>query len=118
MTALNYDYDEHNDTMTIEDIRYSGEVFRQLGGMLPVGRLLKLVDRGNGTLTIQDMSIGAETIKPSSMGEDWQIKHEATPELRERALDMALRTDGQQSSANGIIWTAEKYIDYILRGEK
>lgn len=52
MEKLKFEYDEQNDTITIEGIKYSGEIFRQLGGMLEVGALFQLMERENGVLTI------------------------------------------------------------------
>lgn len=49
---LKFSYDTDGDVITIEGIHYSGEVFRQLGGLLPAGEIFKLVKRSDGILTI------------------------------------------------------------------
>jgi hypothetical protein len=40
------------DVLEIEGIRYAGEIFRQFGGLLPVGRYFKLTAREDGVLTV------------------------------------------------------------------
>jgi hypothetical protein len=46
---------------------------------------------------------------------NWQVKHYATPELRERAMDMALRTPGLHGRED-VLFYAQKYVDFILGG--
>lgn len=50
---LEIKYDKQEDTLTIEGIKYSGEVFRNLGFWMPVGMKFMLVKRDNGVVTIQ-----------------------------------------------------------------
>lgn len=46
-------------------------------------------------------------------------KDKREAEFRAQALDMALRTcNGQVAHANDVIWTAQKYVDYILKGQE
>jgi hypothetical protein len=53
---LSSHYDEKDDVLVINGIRYSSDVFRQFGGMLPVGAEFKLMNREDGVLTIQNLS--------------------------------------------------------------
>lgn len=41
------------DILTIEGIKYAGEMFRQLGGMLPIHSMFELVAREDGVLTVR-----------------------------------------------------------------
>jgi hypothetical protein len=50
--ALAYTYDRETDVMTIEGIRYSGALLRELG-VLPVGKLIRVVAREDGVLTLR-----------------------------------------------------------------
>lgn len=45
-------YDAEQDVMTIEGIRYSGELFRELGFSAQVGQLLRVVERTDGVVTL------------------------------------------------------------------
>jgi hypothetical protein len=56
LPKLSAHFDTPTDVLTIAGIRYHGEVFRQLGGALPVGAEFKLVNREDGVLTIQNLS--------------------------------------------------------------
>lgn len=49
---LVFSYDEAADVLTVEGIKYAGDVFRQMGGMLEVGALFTLTARENGVLAI------------------------------------------------------------------
>jgi hypothetical protein len=49
---LTYEYDEAKDVMTIEGVRYSGFLLRQLGA-IPVGKLIRIVSRDDGVLTLR-----------------------------------------------------------------
>ena len=45
--------DDFFDAITICGVRYSGDLFRQLGGLLPIGKKFRLIDRKNGVITIE-----------------------------------------------------------------
>lgn len=49
---------------------------------------------------------------------EWKVERQATPELREKALDMAIRTMEKSDHANNVIWSAERYLNYILKGDQ
>lgn len=50
---LDFSYDESRDQMTIEGVRYSGALFRDLGAGLPIGRWFRIVHRApDGNLII------------------------------------------------------------------
>ena len=55
MATLSYDYDYLNDVMTIEGIRYSGDVFRGLGleKQIPVGSRIFLDGRRDGVIWLR-----------------------------------------------------------------
>lgn len=44
--------DDQRDTVTINGICYSQEVFRQLGGMLPERKPFQIIRREDGCLTV------------------------------------------------------------------
>jgi len=50
--TLAYSYDRVADVMTIEGVKYSGELLRQLG-VIPVGSLIRVVGRQDGVLTLR-----------------------------------------------------------------
>jgi hypothetical protein len=53
--TLNVMYDPNTDILTIEGMRYAGDIFRSFS-MLSVGRVLKIEDRsGDGTITVTDL---------------------------------------------------------------
>lgn len=49
---MNINYSLQSDVVEIEGIRYAGEVFRQVGSFLPIGRYFKLMQREDGVVTI------------------------------------------------------------------
>lgn len=51
--VLQFKYDPQQDVLRIEGIVYGGEVFRQLGGMMPLGTTFRLAKREDGTITIK-----------------------------------------------------------------
>lgn len=53
MDTLKIDYDQRNDTVTIEGVTYAGIVFRELGKFMPLGQLFRLVNREDGVVTIE-----------------------------------------------------------------
>lgn len=57
MTTLQFDYDKENDILTVEGIRYSGVLFRQLGETLPVGNAFVIEARADGVLCIRDLRL-------------------------------------------------------------
>lgn len=95
MSALQFEYDIVDDVLTIEGVRYSGELFRGLGA-LDVGGLFQIQDRKDGVLTLYEID---------------------NAELRLQVLDMALQTPGVQGR-DDIQFTAEHYLNYILKGEQ
>ena len=48
---LQFSYDETNDVLTVEGIRYSGELFRTLG-FGAIGSVLRLVERKDGVVVM------------------------------------------------------------------
>lgn len=58
MNELYVSHDTNHDVLTIEGIAYAGEVFRQLGGMLPVGATFQLRSRADDVITIVTEGIG------------------------------------------------------------
>ena len=52
MERLNFSYDPVNDILTVEGIKYSGEMFRMLGFQLMVGGHFSLDERYDGILTV------------------------------------------------------------------
>lgn len=51
---LNYQYDAQTDVLTIEGIRYSGTLFRQLGGLLPLHTQFVITSRGDGVIVLEE----------------------------------------------------------------
>lgn len=52
---LQFSYDDAADALTVEGIRYAGDMFRMLGGMMPVGEKFEIVARTNGVLTVKSI---------------------------------------------------------------
>lgn len=57
-TGLAIDYDGVSDIVTIEGIRYAGELFRQFGSVMPLNTPLKIIERTDGVLAIAQMEPG------------------------------------------------------------
>lgn len=57
MSTLQFQYDQQTDILTIEGIRYSGEMFRQLGGVLPEGNAFVVEARADGVLCVRDLRL-------------------------------------------------------------
>jgi hypothetical protein len=55
---LNFSYDELADIMEIEGIRYSGELFRQFGRVMPLHTPLKIISRHDGVLVVAQIEPG------------------------------------------------------------
>ena len=51
--SLQFSYDEARDVLTIEGIRYSGELFRGIGLETPVGAWIQIVKREDGVVTLR-----------------------------------------------------------------
>ena len=52
--TLDFEYDGRIDLVTIEGIKYSGELFRAFAvGGLAVGEHLKIIEREDGVITLQ-----------------------------------------------------------------
>jgi hypothetical protein len=58
MTLAIY-YDEPRDIVTIEGIRYSGELFRSFD-IAPTGTLLRIMARDDGIVTLQKYAPGEQ----------------------------------------------------------
>ena len=55
VTSLRYSYDVGNDVLTVEDIKYSGSLFRTLGlGPTPAGRWIRITSKKDGVVTVQE----------------------------------------------------------------
>lgn len=54
---LNFSYDEWSDTLTIEGVRYSGELFRMLGMGPRQGQLLKILKKEHDVVTVQSVQV-------------------------------------------------------------
>ncbi len=52
MKELKFDYDGTLDIITIEGICYSGNLFRQLGGILPTDQAFCITARKDGVITL------------------------------------------------------------------
>lgn len=52
--------DEERDLIVIYGIRYSRKFFRDLGGVSPVGALLRIEAREDGVLTLREYKPGAQ----------------------------------------------------------
>lgn len=53
MSDLDFSYDQISDCLTIEGIRYSGNLFREWGKTAPLDTLFEIVSRENGCLTMR-----------------------------------------------------------------
>lgn len=53
MSWLNIEYDPDFDIVTIEGIKYTGALFRELGGLLPIEKTFRILMRKDGVLTLQ-----------------------------------------------------------------
>lgn len=51
---LKFSYDEESDVLTIERIRYSGELFRAFG-FAPEGERFEIVERKDGIVTLRSL---------------------------------------------------------------
>ena len=67
MDSLNFDYDELTDILTIEGVRYSGQIFRSFG-VFPRGELFMFLDRRDGVVEVrrvrseQDLIISVKAV--------------------------------------------------------
>lgn len=52
-------YDSDRDVLEIEGTKYSGELFRALG-FAPIGTVLEIVSRENGTVTMRTVLLPAK----------------------------------------------------------
>lgn len=53
MAALDFSYDKQQDIMTIEGIKYSGEVFREFGIGPTPARWLRIIKLEDGVLHVE-----------------------------------------------------------------
>lgn len=53
MNTLNFSYDAESDCLTIEGLKYSGEIFRKLGGAFQIGIPFILLNRKDGVVTVK-----------------------------------------------------------------
>lgn len=71
--ALQVSYDREMDVITIEGIRYSGELFRTFG-MAPVGTWLRIMERENLVLTTytpsKDLAIKFDSLLRAANGRE------------------------------------------------
>jgi hypothetical protein len=51
-TGLSYSYDEDNDVLTIEGVKYAGDIFRTLG-LAPVGTTIRIEGREDGVVAVR-----------------------------------------------------------------
>ena len=55
LKPLRYNYNVNDDVLTVEDVKYSGSLFRTLGlGATPMGRWIRITDKVDGVVTIQE----------------------------------------------------------------
>ncbi len=55
LKPLRVSYNANEDVLTVEDIKYSGSLFRTLGfGATPMGRWIRITDKTDGVVTIQE----------------------------------------------------------------
>lgn len=52
MERLKFDYNEMDDILTIEGIRYAGAIFRDLGWETPIGECFRIEKREDGVLIL------------------------------------------------------------------
>jgi len=52
-TRIGIEYDALTDTLTIEGVKYSGELFRQFAQAMPIGTPFRIVKRENGEVTVE-----------------------------------------------------------------
>jgi len=70
---LNIEQDDSRDTVTIESIVFSQEVFRQLCDFLPLGQPFALVSRDNGVLTVKRLyGVNASPAPDSEPFDRWR----------------------------------------------
>lgn len=50
---LKFSYNEQDDVLEVEGIKYHGDIFRQLSGLLPPNHPFMIVGRVDGVLTIK-----------------------------------------------------------------
>lgn len=56
LPTLKFSYDPWTDIITIEGIKYAGSLFRDFGGLLPVGKPFRIVRREpDGTTWIENL---------------------------------------------------------------
>ena len=51
--ALDFSYDANRDILTVEGMRYSGEIFRQWAEKLPVGYWFQFIGRSTGVVELR-----------------------------------------------------------------
>lgn len=55
LLALAVEYDAWGDVLTIEGVKYAGELFRDLSGLGAVGDCFQIVKRDNGVVTLRSI---------------------------------------------------------------
>ena len=63
---LDFSYDESNDILTVEGLKFSGDLFRRFSSSLPLGQPFMLLGRDGGVITIftfKDIDAMAETAR-------------------------------------------------------
>ena len=58
--AMSVQYDEAADVLTVNGVRYSGCFFRGLSVIRPSERTFRIMKRGDGVVTLQDVLTGSE----------------------------------------------------------
>lgn len=59
---LDIDYDKNLDILTICGIKYSGELFRSLGGLFDIGQIFRVGNRKNGELILEKVFLVGDGI--------------------------------------------------------
>lgn len=53
---LDFSYDESTDILTIEGVKWSGDLLRKMCTELPLGKWFRMVERADGVITIGTVS--------------------------------------------------------------
>ena len=55
LKPLRFSYNVSDDVLTVEEVKYSGSLFRTLGlGATPAGRWIRITDKVDGVVSIQE----------------------------------------------------------------
>ncbi len=50
--SLEIEYDQEGDILTVEGIKYSGSIFRNMGSAFAIGETFMFLNRENGVVTV------------------------------------------------------------------